>query len=152
MIGLTVPVVFSLLVYGDSTFVQRLMAIEDDPSTIERIGFIQDSLQQIATSPWIGSASVELKSGSYPHNIFIEGALSFGLPLTAVLFILLAHGFIKSLNLLKTENDLVALLFLQALIISQLSGALFADGMLWICMVLILGLKTSNNEKGLIQS
>ena len=150
IIGLAVPVVISLLVYGDSTFVQRLMAIEDDPSTIERIGFIQDSLQQIAASPWIGSASVELKSGAYPHNIFLEGALSFGLPLTVVLATLLFYGLFKSFRILKTDNDLVALFFLQALIISQISGALFADSMLWISLVLILGLETSNNEKGVV--
>jgi hypothetical protein len=152
MIGLILSAVISLWVYGDSTFVQRLMAIDDDPSTIERIRFIQDSLQQIATSPWIGSASVELKSGTYPHNIFLESALSFGLPLTTVLLTLLFYGFVKSYRLLKTENDLVSLLFFQSLIISQISGALFADSLLWICLVLILGLEASNNEKGLVQS
>ncbi len=111
MIGLTVPVVISLLVYSDSTFVQRLMATEDDPSTIERIGFIQDSLQHIAASPWIGSASAELKSGAYPHNIFLEGALPFGLPLTVILATLLFYGLFKSFKILKTDNDLVALFF-----------------------------------------
>jgi hypothetical protein len=151
MIGLAVLAVI-FLVYGDSPFFQRLMAIDDDPSTTERIVLIQDSLQQIAASPWLGSASVELKSGAYPHNIFLEGALSFGLPLTAVLAILLYHGFFKSLKLLKTENDLVSLLFLQSLVISQISGALFADSMLWICLVLILGLEIKNEEKELVQS
>jgi len=152
MIVLAGIAVILLFAYGDSPFFHRLMAIEDDPSTTERIALIQDSLQQIATSPWIGSASVELKSGSYPHNIFLEGALSFGLPLTAVLAILLSHGFIKSLKLLRTENDLVSLLFLQSLVISQISGALFADIMLWICLVLILGLEMKNEEEKLVQS
>jgi O-antigen ligase len=151
MIGLVVLAAILLLVYGDSPFFQRLLAIDDDPSTTERIGLIQDSLQQIAASPWLGSASVELKSGAYPHNIFLEGALSFGLPLTAVLAILLSHGLFKSLKLLKTENDLVSLLFLQSLVISQISGALFADSMLWICLVLILGLDIKNEEKVLVQ-
>ena len=151
MIGLVVLAAILLLVYGDSPFFQRLLAIDDDPSTTERIGLIQDSLQQIAASPWLGSASVELKSGAYPHNIFLEGALSFGLPLTAVLAILLSHGLFKSLKLLKTENDLVSLLFLQSLVISQISGALFADSMLWICLVLILGLDRKNEEKVLVQ-
>lgn len=152
MIGLVVSATIAIFVYGDSPFAQRMMAVEDDPSTTERIAFIQDSLQQIATAPWIGSASVELKSGSYPHNIFIEGALSFGLPLTAVLAVLLFYGLFKSFRLLKTENDLAALLFLQALIISQISGALFADSMLWICLVWILGLEISNDENRLAQS
>ena len=152
VIGLVVSATIAILVYGDSPFAQRMMAVDDDPSTTERIAFIQDSFQQSATSPWIGSASVELKSGSYPHNIFIEGALSFGLPLTAVLAVLLFYGLFKSLRLLKTENDLAQLLFLQALVISQISGALFADSMLWICLVWILGLEISNNEKGLVQS
>lgn len=152
MIGLAVLAAILLLVYVDSPFFQRLIAIDDDPSTTERIALIQDSLQQIAASPWLGSASVELKSGAYPHNIFLEGALSFGLPLTAVLAILLFHSFFKSLKLLKTEDDLVSLLFLQSLVISQISGALFADSMLWICLVLILGLEIKNEEKELIQS
>jgi hypothetical protein len=78
--------------------------------------------------------------------------LSFGLPLTAVLAVLLFYGLFKSFRLLKTENDLAPLLFLQALVISQISGALFADSMLWICLVWILGLEISNNEKGLVQS
>ncbi len=151
MIGLAVLAAILLLVYVDSPFFQRLIAIDDDPSTTERIVLIQDSLQQIAASPWLGSASVELKSGAYPHNIFLEGALSFGLPLTAVLAILLCHGFFKSLKLLKTENDLVSLLFLQSLVISQISGALFADSMLWICLVLILGLDIKNEGKVLVQ-
>ena len=152
VIGLVVSATIAILVYGDSPFAQRMMAVDDDPSTTERIAFIQDSFQQITTSPWIGSASVELKSGSYPHNIFIEGALSFGLPLTAVLAVLLFYGLFKSFRLLKTENDLAPLLFLQALVISQISGALFADSMLWICLVWILGLEISDNEKGLVQS
>ena len=151
MIGLAGLVIILLFAYGDSPFFHRLMVIDDDPSTTERIALIQDSLQQIATSPWIGSASVELISGSYPHNIFLEGALSFGVPLTAVFVILLTHGFIKSLKLLKTENDLVSLLFLQSLVISQISGALFADSMLWICLVLILALEIKNEEKELVQ-
>ena len=152
VIGLVVSATIAILVYGDSPFAQRMMAVEDDLSTTERIAFIEDSFQQIATSPWIGSASVELKSGSYPHNIFIESALSFGLPLTAVLAVLLFYGLFKSFRLLKTENDLASLLFLQALVISQISGALFADSMLWICLVWILGLEISDNEKGLVQS
>ena len=111
MVGLAGLVTIFLLIYGGSPFSLRLMTLDDDPSTIERIALIQDSLQQIAASPWMGSASVELKSGSYPHNIFLEGAMSFGLPLTAMLVILFTHGFIKSLKLLKTDNDLVALFF-----------------------------------------
>ncbi len=147
LIGLGVLATMAILVYVDNPFAQRLMAIEDDPSTIDRITLIQDSIRQIANSPWIGSASVELISGSYPHNIFLEGALAFGLPLTIMLALLLFYGFSKSLRLLKTENDLIPLLFLQAIVISQISGALFADSMLWACLILILGLETVNNEK-----
>ena len=147
LIGVTIPVVIAVSVYFDNPLSQRLSTVDNDISTIDRIAFVNDSIQQIANSPWIGSASVELKSGSHPHNIFLESGLSFGLPLTVVLAVLLGYGLFKSFSMLKYEHYLVPLLFIQALVISQISGALFADSMLWICLVLILGSKVYKNEE-----
>lgn len=140
LIALAIPVIVTLALYGDSPIADRMMAVNEDPSTHERIVLIQDSLQQIASSPWFGSASVELNTGYYPHNILLEAAMSFGIPLTTILVAVLVRGWIVSWRLLNTDGDLVALLFIQALVISQLSGALFADSLMWFCLMAVIAL------------
>lgn len=127
-----------LVLYGDNPLFERLLSINEDPSTSDRIVLIQDSWQQILSSPWVGSASVELNTGYYPHNILLEAAMSFGLPLTVILVIVLLRGLIISWRLLNKNYDLIALLYIQALVISQVSGALFADSILWVCLIILL--------------
>lgn len=132
-----------LVLYDNNPLFKRLMFINEDLSTFDRMILIQDSWQQILSSPWIGSASVELNTGYYPHNIFLEAAMSFGLPLTMILVIVILRGLIISWRLLNKDFDLIALLYIQALVISQVSGALFADSMLWICLIILLSTKWS---------
>ena len=143
--GRLMAVVFAAIclfaMYGNNPLFERLIAMNYDPSTLERIVLIQDSLQQIYSSPWIGSASVELITGYYPHNILLEAMMSFGLPLTAVFIAILVRGLVVSCGLFHTNYDLIALLYIQALVTSQLSSALFADSMLWVCLILILNSK-----------
>lgn len=132
-----------LVLYGDNPLFERLLSINEDPSTSDRIVLIQDSWQQILSSPWVGSASVELNAGYYPHNILLEAAMSFGLPLTVILVIVLLRGLIISWRLLNKNCDLIALLYIQALVISIISGALFTDSMLWVCLIMLFGTKWS---------
>jgi hypothetical protein len=141
LIALAFPVIGLLAIYGNNKIFERLIAINQDQSTLDRIVLIQDSLKQIFSSPWIGSASVELITGYYPHNILLEAMMSFGLPLTALLIAILVRGFVVSCRLFRTNYDLIALLYIQALVISQISGALFSDSMLWVCLILLLNSK-----------
>jgi len=143
LIAVVFPVIALLVIYASNPLFERLMAINEDPSTLDRIVLIQDSIQQIVSFPWFGSASVELNSGYYPHNVVLEAAMSFGLPLTAVLVAILMRGLFVSWRLLNTQYDLIALLFIQALVISQVSGALFADSMLWICLIIIFNYEST---------
>ena len=140
--ALAIPAIAVFALYGDSPILERIVTVYDDPSTTDRLALIHDSLQQIVASPWFGSASVELTTGYYPHNILLEGAMSFGIPLAAVLVAVLAHGLMISWRLLNTDCDLVALLFIQALVISQLSGALFADSLMWFCLITVICLES----------
>ena len=55
-----------------------------DTSTSDRVEMIADSLNQIEGSPLIGSAFIELNSGYYPHNVFVEAGLAFGVPVALV--------------------------------------------------------------------
>jgi len=99
LIAVVFPVIALLVIYVSNPMFERLIAINEDPSTLDRIVLIQDSLQQIVSSPWFGSASVELNSGYYPHNVVLEAAMSFGLPLTAILITVLFRGLVVSWRL-----------------------------------------------------
>lgn len=131
-----------LVAFGNSPLFERLLITGEDPSTRDRITLIHNSFQQIVSSPWIGSASVELNTGYYPHNILLEAAMSFGLPFAVLFLAFLVRTFIISWRMLDTNYSLIALLFIQSLVASQLSGSLFADSTLWICLVGIQSIKT----------
>jgi hypothetical protein len=140
------PIVVAFLLYGGNPLAERVLASEDAESSLERLVLIENSVDQILGSPWIGSASVELKSGYYPHNILIESPMSLGFPLTFVLLALLARGVVASLRLLNTDYDLVALLFIQTQVASLTSGALFASFMMWACLVILLALDKRSKQ------
>jgi O-Antigen ligase len=141
-----VPVIAAFLLYGGNPLAERVLESEDAASSLERLVLIEDSIEQILNSPWIGSASVELKSGYYPHNILVEGPMSLGFPLTFMLLVLLARGLVASLRLLSTDYDLVALLFIQTQVAALTSGALFASFMMWACLVILLALDSSTKR------
>ena len=105
LIALAVPAIALLMIYSSSPLSERLAAINVDPSTVDRVILIQDSIQQIVSSPWFGSASIELNSGYYPHNVVLEAAMSFGLPLTAVLVAVLVRGLVVSWRLPESVSD-----------------------------------------------
>lgn len=150
LLAVAFPAISLLVMYGNNPLFERLTAINVDPSTLDRIVLIQDSLQQILSSPWIGSASVELITSFYPHNILLDSMMYFGLPLTAVFIAILMRGLVVSYRLFHTNYELIALLYIQALVISQVSGTLFADSMLWVCLIIILSSKLRVSQKPMI--
>jgi hypothetical protein len=107
-------------------------------STQIRLTLIEDAIKQISTSPFIGSAFVELNSQQYPHNIFIEAALAVGIPFAIVFFIIITKGIIEAWKSLQANYFLLPLLYFQALIGSMVSGALFGAPMLWVTLALLL--------------
>lgn len=121
-----------------SPLAERFAGLGDDESTLDRLVILRDSVGQIADSPLFGSAFVELNSGLYPHNLFLDGALAFGIPLTIVFAVLVGIGAIRSLRCLRTGNELLGLLFLQSLIGGMLSGAMFAATSFWCLLGLLL--------------
>lgn len=103
---------------------------------------IEDSIHQIIGNPLIGSSFVELKSGYYPHSIFLEAPMAFGIPLSLAVFLLLAYGSLLAWRGLNSSFNVTGLLFLQGLIGISVSGSMFSAAGLWIPMALML-----NNAK-----
>jgi hypothetical protein len=111
----------------------------DDESTLDRIVLLNDSFTQIEGSPIIGSAFVELKSGFYPHNVFVEAALAMGIPGALLFMALMTFGAWKAWRSLGTDEALLGLLFFAGLFAATISGALFGAITLWIPIAMLSG-------------
>jgi hypothetical protein len=134
---LALPVLAWMLVSESNPLAARLSGSEDDPSTLDRIVILSDSFHQIAGSPIVGSAFVELNSGYYPHNIFVEAGLALGIPGAILLLLLMGCGSWRAWKGLKTKEPLLGLLFFQGLIGASISGALFGATLLWVTFAML---------------
>lgn len=124
---------------GENPLVMRLSATSEDESTFIRLLLWKNTITQIAGSPLLGSAFVELESGFYPHNVILESALAMGLPLTTVFTGLLLLVCWRAWNALASaREDLLGLLFIQALLGAMVSGSLYGATMLWVTLALLI--------------
>ncbi len=122
-----------------SPLAARFAGLGEDVSTLDRLVILRDSINQAAESPLFGSAFVELNSGLYPHNLFLDAVLAFGIPLAIVFAVLVGIATVRSLRCLQTGTELLGLLFIQSLIGGMLSGAMFAATSFWCLLALLLG-------------
>lgn len=134
---MSAPVLIWVAVSSQNPLINRFAGSEEDQSTIERVVLLNDSLQQILDSPIIGSAFVELNSGYYPHNEFLEAPLALGIPVALLFYYLLLTGASRAWKLLNSEHDLLALLFLQALFAASISAAIFGSIALWVTLAML---------------
>lgn len=126
------------VLFPDNPIANRLTAVDEDMSTLERIKLFSDSIDQIQGAPFFGSAFVELNSRYYPHNVFLESALALGLPMTAVLSFLLIWGLVRSWRVLKHQEVLIPLLYVQGFVAALTSGSMFGAVMVWMPLMVIL--------------
>ena len=134
---ISVLIIGIITVFTNTPVTSRMSGALDDPSTTDRVSLIKDSIQQIIESPLLGSSFVDLKSGYYPHNIFLEAPMAFGLPFSMAVFLLLAYGSLFAWRALNSNFDLIGLLFLQGLVAGLTSSSMFAATGLWIPMALM---------------
>jgi hypothetical protein len=136
---LSIPVLTLALLWEGNPLAARLSGLEEDESTVDRLVMISDSLDQIAGSPVTGSAFVELNSGFYPHNVFIEAALAMGIPVALLFAALMLFGAWRAWKTLNTRESLLGLLYIQALFAASTSGAIFGATMLWVILGMLPG-------------
>lgn len=140
---LALPMAIFFITSGESPLASRLSASADDLSTLERVVLAQNSLTQIAGSPILGSAFVEFQSGFYPHNIVLESALALGIPLAAILIALLLYGLQRAWRAMASPvEDVLGLLYVQALVGAMVSGGMYGATMLWVTLALLLRRRT----------
>lgn len=139
----------ALVTISDNPLMTRLIAASEDLSTFERMVLWQNSIAQIAGAPIVGSAYVELESGFYPHNVVLESALALGLPLASVFVVLLLCGSWRAWRALASPSeDLLGLLYFQALVGAMFSGSMYGATMLWVTLALLFRRRPTPRRSG----
>jgi len=134
---LVLPVSLWLVTSASSPLAERLAAAGEDESTTDRIVVLTDSIDQIASAPLIGSAFVELNSGFYPHDVFVEASMALGVPVGLLFAGLVLFGLVKALKELKGPNYLLPMLYIQGVLAAAISGSLFGSTLLWVTLAIL---------------
>jgi O-antigen ligase len=145
---LAIPVLLWVAVSSENPLVSRLASSDSDESTLERVVILNDSLQQIAAAPYVGSAFVELNSGYYPHNEFVEAALAMGVPVAVLFCFLLGVGAYRSWKTLNTRFELLGLIFFQSLFAAAVSAAIFGSVLLWVTLAMLPSASMRDRSRG----
>lgn len=130
-------------------FMTLRIAEINDASAMERIIAYRGCLEQFWVSPLLGSSIEEKITGFYPHNLFLEGLISTGL--IGLIFLILWSIFIivAVVKIIRNnyEDGWIALIFLQYWLGSQVSGAVYTSGTMWVLSGLVVSLHSRMTNK-----
>ncbi len=106
----------------------RLSASIEDGDTGERDSYYKAAIEQFFESPFIGGNFVlknGLGKGDYPHNLFLESLMTFGIFGGLVVFIFHFRVFYISQVVISLDGNyrFLFLLFIQFFILSSLHGS-----------------------------
>lgn len=139
--------IFFNLTTVEGGFLERLLAVGSDSTSVERVTLQQDAFYQFLGSPLFGSAYLELNSLTYPHNIIVDAAMSMGIVgLILMLWIIISAWAVAMKRLWRTEI-LLPLLFVQYALAVQFSGSLYSSPEFWILAGCILAQNNGVNKK-----
>lgn len=123
---------------ADSQLLMRFRNLELDESALERLTLQSNAIDQFLSNPILGSAFVDLQLLTYPHNLFLETAMAMGVLGLLLLLIILWKTAKAVRSKVGSGQLLVVLLFIQYFIGAQLSGAIYGNSSLVVCLVLLL--------------
>jgi O-antigen ligase len=128
---------------GDIAVVERLTRLADasDDSGSGRLDIYAETVSEIARHPFIGPGLTYLRSGFYPHNLFLEAYFATGVVGGTLVVIYLGLALASAWrHFMHGEPQMLlpSLLFLQYFIASMMSGAIYAWGQLWFLGALLL--------------
>ena len=124
----------SLPIYG------RIANASHDPSTVMRLRAWDGALAQFDRSPLFGDNFVELSTRFYPHNALLEAMMTTGIAgLVLIVFVFGLGGLaIFRLGLSFPVAGWLAMLFVQRLVASMVSGGLYLNATLWAALLMLL--------------
>jgi O-antigen ligase len=121
----------------------RIVTVGDGASDFEggRGDLYAVAWEMFKNSPFLGE-SLFVFGFAYPHNIFLEALMATGLLGGSLLAVMLWKGILTFIAVSRRGNlgFWVLLLFVQALVATMTSGAIFSDPMFWSTLGLGIGL------------
>lgn len=119
-------------------------------SVLGRIQLYLLAIDQFIQNPLLGSALVEVTTGFYPHNIFVEAFMALGIIGGLMLLCLLAKITSLAYKLVNRESSYggIAILYIQYLVGAQFSGALWGLVALWALVGCIINFNVTSTEFG----
>ncbi len=114
--------------------------LASDNSGRERLFAQEVAIEDFVDSPVFGKHYInpDLGAGFYPHNLFIESAMATGI-FGLVLFLITSVRSLKNLfGKFTITHPLLSLIFVQHLVGSFLSGALWGSDAFFIYMMIVL--------------
>jgi O-antigen ligase len=122
--------------------ISRFLPENEDRSVSSRLVMMGDAWSQFLDNPVLGSAMLELNSGSYPHNIIIESFMATGLYGGVVFAALMVTTFFVAFKILLINYKIgwIPLIYLQYLLGAQISGFIPESETMWcyMCAVIVL--------------
>jgi len=139
--------IFKMQILGSQPLssVAESLVVNNDLSTLDRLSRVKIAFSQILQSPLIGSG-IELNGGrGYPHNLFLEIALSTGILgiflVSPLFFLVFRKGFVTELD---QNTKFIFTIFIYYFISAQFSGSIYTSASLWITLSLLVALFKKN--------
>lgn len=133
---------------GVDSILMRLVGVYDgsDLSAYGRYVSYFGAVNQFLEGPIFGSFIEERLTGSYPHNIFLEGLMAVGLLGGVPLFLVMISSLRSAIAFIDKNCSFgwVGLLFVQYLIGAQFSGSLYSVTALWALLGVVLNIRARN--------
>jgi hypothetical protein len=135
-IGIGLFIFVYSLEHSQILLVERIKATIENGGAEERVAMAAGALQQFFDNPLFGSAIVELGSGNYPHNPWLEAPMALGIIGLVLMTALTFKAVVKIIQVIRRNELLMPLLAIQAIVGALFSGSLSGSVSMWIFLVL----------------
>lgn len=121
---------------ADRLYGSRLITVQDN-SSLERFATTRNSINEFMDHPFLGAGHIEPLTQYYPHNLFLDAAMSLGVFGLGLYTWLSVSAAFKSFAAMRSGELLLPLMFWQFFCLAQLSGSFFGSGALFLTMLLL---------------
>jgi len=133
VIAAVVPAINYLEEEGYISLMERFSETLEDVAAQERIAMAIGAWTQFTDHPLFGSAFVELRYYTYPHNIVLESLMATGVVGAGLLLANLAAAILASMRLILASPSVawIGFIVLPYVVRGMVSGSLYLDGAFW---------------------
>lgn len=138
-----------VVAYADSQYIEQVtdalnrLDPNTDMSTAGHLLAFQGAWNQFLTDPLFGRYAIELVTGYYPHNIYLESLMSVGIVGTIPFIVHLALASFASFRIIRERNgsftqNFIALLFIRDAIGAAGSGGVWSVSGFWVTSFVVI--------------